>query len=483
MPSKTDRLSHLGSHALVIGGSMAGLLAGRVLANHFDRVTIIERDRFPEQPMPRKGVPQSQHFHGLLMRGLILLKELFPGIQDELVAAGASILDMGADMAWFTPAGCWAVCFQSGIHSLACSRELLDWGIRRRLFAFANVSFLEECNVTGLLPNSDGTGVTGVSVRFRNHLAKGNTNEEQLYADLVVDASGRGSKASQWLKALGYMPPEETVVDASLGYASRIYQIPLGFQAAWKGVYIQASPPTRTRTGVFFPIEGNRWMVTLCGAAPDYPPTNEAGFLECVRGLATPTIYNAIKDAEPISSIYGHRGTENRFRHYERLSCQPGGFVVLGDAVCTFSPVYGQGMTIAALGAMTLDECLREQRQDRHRNILGLARRFQKKLAKVNSVPWLAATCQDSRYPRVKGKTKTSGYAERLMQWYMDQVILLIAKNPNVCLVFLEVINMLKPSAVLFKPSIFVQVLRQVLNPVTFSPLHTQDPLKLLEWK
>ncbi|WP_414582613.1 FAD-dependent oxidoreductase [Scytonema sp. PCC 10023] len=483
MSSKTAHSSHLGSHAVVIGGSMAGLLAARVLTDHFDRVTIIERDLFPEKPMPRKGVPQSQHFHGLLMRGRIILEEFFPGLQDELVAAGAPVLDMGADTAWFTPAGCWAARFQSGLHTLMCSRDLLDWSIRRRLSAFANVSFLEECNVTGLLPNSDGMAVIGVSVRFCNQLERGNTNEEQLYADLVVDASGRASKAFQWLKALGYMPPEETVVDASLGYASRIYQIPSGFRADWKGIYIHASPPTCTRTSALSPIEGNRWMVSLCGADPDYPPTNEAGFLEFTRGLASPMTYNAIKDAEPISSIFSYHAQGNRLRHYERLPRQPEGFVVVGDAVCTFSPIYAQGMTIAALGAITLDRCLREERRAWRGNMVGLARRFQKKLGKVNSVPWLAATSQDYRYPGVKGNSKTPGYAERLMQWYMDQVILLAAKNPNVCLVFFEVMHMLKPSAVLFQPSIFVQVLRQVLISFMFSHLYTQQPLKLSEWK
>ncbi len=451
-----DRSSGYSNHAIVIGGSMAGLLAGRVLADHFEQVTIIESDRFPEKPVPRKGVPQSSHLHILLTRGRMIIEKLFPGLQDELIAAGAPVLDMGADMPWLNGAG-WTVRFQSGFNILAFSRDLLDWKIRRRLSAFANVRFLEECKVTRLLSNSDGTSVTGVSVSFHNASAR--AKEEELFADLVVDASGRGSKAPQWLKAIGYTPPAETAVDASPGYASRIYDIPSGFGADWKGVYIQTSPPFRIRGGVLYPIEGNRWIVTVCGMMADYPPTDEAGFLEFVRSLPSPMIYDAIKDAMPRSPISIYHAPGNRLRHYERLASQPEGFVVVGDAVCTFNPVYGQGMTIAALGAITLDQCLRELEQQGNKS---LPQRFQKKLSQVNRVPWLLATNQDSRYPRAKGKTPS--YIDRLMQSYLDRVTQLTTNNTSVCLVMFEVIHMLKPITALFQPNIVFQVLKQALN-------------------
>lgn len=454
MTSIKDSPSGYGNHAIVIGGSMAGLLAGRVLADHFEQVTIIEGDRFPEKPVPRKGVPQSAHLHVLLKRGLTIIEKLFPGLQDELIASGAPVLDMGKDMVWLNAAG-WTVRFQSGFNLIGFSRNLLDWKIHHRLSTFNNVRFLEECKVTQLL-SSDGTSVTGVSVI---HNGSAQSKQEELSADLVVDASGRGSKAPQWLKALGYTPPAETVVDASPGYASRIYEIPPGFGADWKGVYIQASPPVRTRGGVVYPIEGNRWMVSLNGMMTDYPPDDEAGFLDFVRSLPSPMIYDAIKDAKPLSPISIYHAPGNRLRHYEQLSRQPEGFVVVGDAVCTFNPIYGQGMTVAALGAITLDQCLRELHQQGNSS---LAEHFQQKLSQVNSVPWLFATSQDSRYPEAKGKTPS--YIDRLMQSYLDRLIQLTTKNTSVYLVTFEVIHLLKPISALFQPNIVFQVLKQAVN-------------------
>lgn len=466
MPSIKDRSSGDSNHAIVIGGSMAGLLAGRVLADHFEQVTIIESDRFPEKPVPRKGVPQSAHLHILLTRGRMIIEKLFPGLQDELIAAGAPVLDMGGDMVWLNGAG-WTVRFQSGFDILTFSRDLLDSKIRHRLSALTNVRFLEECKVTRLL-SSDGTSVTGVSVI---HNASAKSKEEELFADLVVDASGRGSKAPQWLKALGYMPPAETTVDASPGYASRIYNIPSGFEADWKGVFIQTSPPFRTRGAVLYPIEGNRWIVTMCGMMADYPPTDEASFLEFVRSLPSSMIYDAIKDSTPRSPIFSYHAPGNRLRHYERLASQPQGFVVVGDAVCTFNPVYGQGMTTAALGAITLDQCLHELQHQGNRS---LPQRFQKKLSQVNRVPWLLATSQDSRYP--KAKRKTPSYIERLMQSYLDQVTQLTTNNTSVCLVMFEVIHLLKPITALFQPNIVFQVLKQVLMSSPREVASSQSP-------
>jgi 2-polyprenyl-6-methoxyphenol hydroxylase-like FAD-dependent oxidoreductase len=181
----------MGGHALVIGGSMAGLFGGRVLADHFERVTIVERDRYPEGATPRKGVLQARHLHALLARGQVTLEELFRGFRDELVAAGALVLDMADDVAWLTPAG-WGVRFPSDLPMLACSRDLLDWGVRRRMAALSNVRFMEECDVRGLLPSPEATGVGGMRIRPRGR-SDGSSAEEELFADLVVDAAVRGS--------------------------------------------------------------------------------------------------------------------------------------------------------------------------------------------------------------------------------------------------------------------------------------------------
>ncbi|MEG5066574.1 2-polyprenyl-6-methoxyphenol hydroxylase-like oxidoreductase, partial [Microcoleus sp. B3-A4] len=211
------------SHAIIIGGSLAGLLTSRVLAKHFDRVSIVEGDFFSEQPAPRPGIPQSRHLHILLNRGKIILEQLFPGWENELIAAGAPSLDPRS-IRWFSPAG-WAPQSTPDLNDLIMfSRDLLDWQIRRRLTENMNVHFLEGGTVTGLLANASCTEVAGVSVRFRDSQNPGNIHAENLYADLVVDAGGKVSKTPQWLKSLGYEPPQETAINAFVGYASRIYE-------------------------------------------------------------------------------------------------------------------------------------------------------------------------------------------------------------------------------------------------------------------
>ncbi len=206
--------SNFGDHAIVIGGSIAGLVTARVLANYFNRVTIVERDRFPDKPEFRKGVPQSRHLHALLERGQVLLENLFPGLGAELTAAGALNLEMPGDVLLLSPAG-WHRRFRPGLKFLCCSRELIEWSIRRRLAAINTVLFLEEHDVIGLLANPDRTCVTGIQFRARNDNAFGDLKE--LQATLVVDASGRNSRAPEWLQALGYSKPQETTINSFVG--------------------------------------------------------------------------------------------------------------------------------------------------------------------------------------------------------------------------------------------------------------------------
>ncbi|GAB4198065.1 MAG: hypothetical protein Fur006_47430 [Coleofasciculaceae cyanobacterium] len=472
MFSETNISSKTDSHAIVIGGSMAGLLACRVLSDHFDRVTLIERDRFPKEPEFRKGVPQSHHLHILLMRGRMILEELFPGLQNELVAAGASLLDMGTDLAWLNPVG-WSVRFPSKLEMLCCSRNLLEWHVRRRIAQSANVRFLQEAEVTSLLSNADSSQVVGTRIRKHNLSKLGSQDEVLLYADLVVDASGRNSKTPQWLTALGYTAPQETKVNPFLGYASRIYQSSSEFSDKWKALYLQTAPPTLTRGGGFFPIEGNSWIVTLYGVGKDYPPTDEAGFLDFVRSLRSPMLYDVIKNAEPLSPIFGYHTSGNCLRHYEQMSRWPEGLVVLGDAACTFNPIYGQGMTTAAMSAMALNQCLVEQLWRGNTN---LAQRFQKKLAKVIATPWMLATSEDFRVRQTQGGT--AGGVIRLMHWYMNGVMRLSTEDTKVCLVLLEVMHMIEQPTALLRPSILIEILGQALkSAVSLQPPDAQTAL------
>jgi 2-polyprenyl-6-methoxyphenol hydroxylase-like FAD-dependent oxidoreductase len=440
--------------AIVIGGGMAGLLAARVLADHFEQVTVIERDRFPDTPQPRNGLPQSRHLHVLLMRGQVILEELFPGLRDQLIQAGAVPLNPSGDVALFSPFG-WLPRYQSNLVQISMSRNLLDWTIRERFKEIENVQFLSGAQVTGLISTEDGKGIAGVKVQERTLREA----KLPLFADWIVDASGYGSKAPQWLKALGFEPPAETFVNAFVGYASRLYRLPEQFQADWKGMFITCAPQGEPRGGALFPIEGDRWAVGFVGVEKDYPPTTEAEFLAYAKTLVSPEIYEAIKDAEPISPIYGFRRTENRLRQYEKMQHQPENFVVLGHASCTFNPVYGQGMTVAALSAQTLDRCFANHRSS---SLQGLARKVQTKVAKVQNQPWTFAIQQDYRYRSAEG-WKSSGL-NRLLDVYFDHLGQLMTRKAEVYQAFLEVTHMLKPASSLFRPGIAIQVLGQMMR-------------------
>jgi 2-polyprenyl-6-methoxyphenol hydroxylase-like FAD-dependent oxidoreductase len=444
-------------HAIVIGGSMAGLLAARVLAAHFDHVTILERDSFPDEPAFRKGVPQARHLHVLLGRGQQLIEQYFPGMLAELAAAGAPTIMWPTEMLWLMPAG-WCERFAPGTPFFSMSRDLLDWHVRRRLATSPRVTFLPEHDVTGMLASPDGTTITGVQHRARGEDAGGPRPTEQLLADLVVDASGRGSHTPRWLEARGYAPPEETRINAFLAYASRCYAPPEGFQADWKGLFFNAKPPGIPRGGALFPVEGGRWLVTLAGIGGEAPPIDDDGFLAFARTLRSPILYEAIRHARPLSPVAGYRRTDNQLRHYERLQRWPERLLVTGDAACAFNPIYGQGMSVAALDALALHRCLRAQeRTCPAGDLSGLARRFQRAVAAASATPWLMATGEDLRYPTTEGARP--GLATRLLQRYLDRVNMAATHHVGVNQAFGQVLNLLAPPRTLFRPDVMLPAL------------------------
>ena len=443
------------THAIVIGGSMAGLLAARVLADHFTQVTIVDRDTFPIRPGPRKGLPQARHVHVLLWRGQLCLEKLFPGLQDALGQAGAPQVDWIGDARLYSFGG-WAPHFRSNYLAHPCSRDLLEWATRQRLSEYPQVQVLEGLEAIDILTNANKSHVTGIRVRNRHQPEQ---EHAELLADLVVDASGRESRTPGWLEELGYAPPQDTLVNSFLGYATRVYQRPPGF-TEWKSLLVRGTSQANKRGGVINPIEGERWMVTLAGVGRDYPPTDEAGFLEFARSLPVLTLYDAIQDAQPLTSISGYRKTENRWRRYERLERRPENLVILGDAVCAFNPIYGQGMSVAALGALALDESLRGRRDGNRLN--GLARDVQKKLANAIAGPWLLATGEDYRYPETEGGRRNA--VTRLMHRYMDQVMFVANQDAQVFTTFFEVGQLLKPVTAFFRPGIMMKVLKKSIK-------------------
>lgn len=431
--------------AIVIGGSMSGLLAARVLTDFFERVTIIERDQFPDAPENRGGVPQARHLHVLLTRGHDIMESLFPGLDAELEAAGVPRVEWGYDTTGFTRGG-WLPRFHGGIFTRSVSRTMLEWTVRRRLQNISCIQIMEGWQVSGLLTSDDKSRVTGVMAQARG----GSREERTLNADLVVDASGRNSHTPEWLQTLGYGAVDETVVNSFLGYSTRWFKKSPTFSEFWKDILILGIPPVGTRGAALWEVEGNRWVVTLAGANRDYPPTDEAGYMEFLRSLPTTVLYDVVKDAEPISDIYGYQRTENRWRHYERLPRWPEGFAVTGDAACGFNPVYGQGMTAGAIEAQALQACLRE-------GMDGAGARFQKRLAKDIQAIWVMATGEDLRYPATEGDRP--GAFTRLVQKYFDRVQLILPNDTDMARTFLEITNLITPPTALFKPAYVWKVL------------------------
>ncbi len=444
--------AHAAHTAVVMGASMAGLWTARVLADHFDQVLVLERDRLPEGAAARPGAPQAQQYHILLRRGLQLMQSLFPGLDQELITAGAVPFDVTHDVKLRTR-GKWLTQFASGQQLLSCSRILLEAALRRRLRQDSRIRFIEGVEVTGLETNPQQTTVTGVQYRSRPAPDKPDATERVAGA-LIVDALGRRSPTPAWLAALGYTPPEETVVDSFLGYVTRRYRRPAHLQADWRMMLITATPPNNPRGGLIFPEENGVWVVMLAGANKDYPPTDEAGFAGFAQSLGA-EFYDAVAAAEPISKPIGYRGTDSRWRHYEQMARWPERYVVLGDAFCGFNPIYGQGMTVAALSAVALGDLIRHSGTQ----LDGVAHRAERAFGKVTLDAWLLATGADYEWPETVGGERGSGPADRLGRWYIDKVLNTIATDQQVRVAFNEVNQLVKPVTSLFAPGILWRVL------------------------
>lgn len=432
------------AQAVVIGGSVAGMLAARVLADAFASVLVVETDSLSDQPLMRKGVPQSPQPHVLFARGYQILEELFPGIGTSLQSAGAIPIDWAREFHHFSE-GAWnqRTEIPSAIVSFTCSRPLLEWAIRQQLAAKTNVTFVDRHRVTGLIASDQQ--ITGVQLTSLN-----DRQSTQLSATLVVDASGRRSSASKWLASLGFAQPSETVVNPFLGYATRRYQAPQDFQDGWKVMLISQQPPDGTRLGYLARIEQGQWIATLGGYGHDFPAIDDAGFLAFARSLPNPKFYEAIAAAEPISSIYAHRATANRWRHYEKVEL-PNGFIALGDAVCALCPVYGQGMTISALSSLVLRDWLQSKNPDPNR--------FQRQLAQSNRFPWMLAVGQDSRFLTTAGRSQSNWFSN-LLSGYTRRAIKKTTVNAELNTLFMEVAHLLKSPAALYHPHVLLQVMR-----------------------
>lgn len=434
----------IGQHAVVIGASMGGLLAARVLADYYASVTLLERDTFPEPGESRKGVPQGRHAHGLHARGRAVLEQLLPGFTQEMSEQGGMVLDISREFGWYANGGFHEPTV-SGLDGLLVSRPRLEAGVRARVLALPNVHAIENCDVPGVVFSEDRARVTGVRLVRRANAG----DEGVLAAELVVDASGRGSRSPAWLAEVGYEKPQEDRVRIDLGYTTRQYRRTSDQLPGGQGLAIAGSPPDG-RNGVVIAQEGDRWIVTLGGFNGDFAPLDPQGFVEFARGLPTPEIYNLIKDAEPITDPLPYRFPANQRRRYERLTRFPDGYLVFGDAICSFNPVYAQGMTVAANEALVLQECLAH-------GSANLARRFFKGVRPVVDGPWSVAVGNDLQLPHVEG-TRTR--MDRFINWYIGKLHIAARNDALLSVAFLRVVNMMAPATSLLHPRIVLRVLR-----------------------
>ena len=286
-------------HAIVLGGSMAGLVTAQALSKHFRRVTVVERDCLPNEPAARPGVPQGEHLHALLPGGADALEWLLPGFASGLIAAGGEPLALPTDMLWLNSAG-WIRRIPELHRLVSASRDLIEWHTRRLVASTPTISILDGRSVLDLCLSDDRTAITGVTlVDGAGSSHDSRSPVETLSADLVVDATGRRSRLPDRLERLGYDRPAETRIDAHLSYASRVYRRPRG-DRGWKGIFLQPKPPMTSRMGLLFPIEGDRWIVTVQGAGDDRPPTDDAGFEAFTASLRSTAIQRRDSWRRPI---------------------------------------------------------------------------------------------------------------------------------------------------------------------------------------
>ncbi|MGH3987471.1 MAG: FAD-dependent oxidoreductase [Pseudonocardiaceae bacterium] len=433
----------VGDHAVVLGASMAGLLTARVLTDAYDHVTVVERDLLPADLADRRGVPQGRHVHALHARGRELLDELFSGFTEQVVQAGAVTGDSLGIIRWQL-SGHQLRQVDIGLPMLGASRPFLEGHVRQRVKALPDVRFVEGCDMVGLVTGSDQRRVTGVRVAHRDESA----TEQTVSADLVVDATGRGSRTPMWLEQSGYSRPQADRVEIGLGYASRRYRLRPG--ALGNDVNVLTAPtPGNPRGGGVSPEEGGQHVVTLGGILGDHPPIDPAGFDAFAASMCSPDVAKALVGATPVDDPVSFRFPASVRHRYERLRRFPAGLLVIGDAVCSFNPIYGQGMTVAAMEAATLRDMLRSGSPPGPRE-------YFRRIAKVIDTPWEIAVGADLAFPDVPGRRTAK---VRMVNAYLPALYAAASIDSSLAGAIVRVMGMVDQPEGLLRPDRLLRVL------------------------
>lgn len=442
-------MSQRGQSAVVCGASMSGLLAARVLSDFYGSITIVERDVLPEAPIQRRGVSQGRHLHALLTRGSSVLAELFPGLFDELVASGANVID-GTDPS--------QICIQIGGHQLSrtgkfadpealvthlASRPLLEAHVRRRVRAIPNVAFLEHHDVVEpILGHAER--VTAARVVDRT-----SSEERELDADLVVDAAGRSARTPAFLEKHGYEGPPEQKYAVDLNYSSQFFRVPDGLLAE-KMVLVGPTIERPTGAGILA-YENGTVILTLIGIAGRRLPTDLPAVIAFAADLLPARITAALRAAEPLGDVHARHYPTSLWRRYDKLNRFPKGLVVIGDAVCSFNPVYGQGMTSSALQARALRDCLADAETD------DLSQRYFRSAAKKLAPIWQANRLNDFAVSPVHD---WRSLPQRLLNWHTDKVMAAAANDMVLTETFIRTLGLIDRPSRLLRPSMLLRVVR-----------------------
>jgi 2-polyprenyl-6-methoxyphenol hydroxylase-like FAD-dependent oxidoreductase len=426
--------------AVVIGAGIAGLSTAAAVAGRFGKVLVLDRDELPDTATPRRGVPQGYHGHVLLAAGQWALEDLFPGLRDELVATGALPFDPGDELGFFRYGAVWPR-VKSGLEIVAMTRPLLELTLRRRVAALPNVTIRPGVAVSGL--TGAGSRITGVVL----------DDGEAVPADLVLDCTGRSMRSDRWLGALGLPTPDVVEVKIGVRYATQLVRREPGELADGIGMLVMPTPPGEKRIGLSLAVEGDRWLVGLGGWHGEYASADLAGFHAYAKSLPEPTIGDLLARAEPVTDIVAFQFPASRRRRFELLREPPGGYLAVGDAICSFNPIYGQGMTVAALEAVALRGLLDRVPDNSGR----LARAFYRAAAKAITTPWQFAVGADFLYPettgpRPRGIGLLNGYSARLQRTAQA--------NPGLRRTFTSVQQLVSPPRVLFTPAVIAKVIR-----------------------
>ncbi len=437
-----------GDRVIVLGAGIAGLLAARVLADSFAEVLLVERDRLTNSTGYRRGVPHGRHAHGIIARGQEILEDHFPGITDELIGAGVKCGDFNYDVRWYfngkrlQPA-------RSGLLCVPATRPVLEAHVRQRVRDIPNVSFLDSCDILGLATTPDRGTVTGARIQRQSGGC------ETLCTDLVIDATGRGSRTPAWLEELGYARPEVERVKIGLAYTTRHYRLdsdPLGNDLA----IIPAPTPGYPRGAFFYRLPGNdnKFELSLTGMLGDHPPADPDGFLAFTKSLPAPDIFEAVSTAEPLDEPVTFSFPASIRRHYERMEKFPARLLVMGDAMCSFNPIYGQGMTVTAMESLALRKHLRNGEIPRPQDVF---RDFSQDI----DVPWALSTGADLGFPGVEGNRTMM---TRIINGYVARLQRAAVYDSTLTNSFIRSAGLVDPPQALMRPGNVMRVLRNSIR-------------------